>query len=49
METKLNLILKKIISLYKHKMFNDLLKWDFIEVKKLIEFLSSIKGNIVFS
>ena len=34
---------------YKHKMFNDLLKWDFIKVKKFIEFLSSVKGNIVFS
>ena len=34
---------------YKHKMFNDLLKWDLNKVKSFIEFLSVKKGNIIFS
>lgn len=34
---------------YKHKMFKELLEWDLNTVKKFIEFLSSKKGNIIFS
>ncbi len=34
---------------YKHKMFAGLLKWDFLKVKKFIENLSRMKGNIIFS
>tara|TARA_B100000965_G_scaffold35489_1_gene26248 strand:- start:486 stop:1499 length:1014 start_codon:yes stop_codon:yes gene_type:complete len=34
---------------YKHKMFNDLMDWNFDDVKKFIEFLSEKKGNIIFS
>lgn len=34
---------------YKHNMFADLLNWDFNKVEKFIEYLSSKKGNIIFS
>ncbi len=50
-DTNLNLNFPKnpIYFHYKHKMFNDLLNWDFAKVKKFIEFLSFKKGNLVFS
>ena len=34
---------------YKHKMFKDLLEWDFFKVKKFIEFLHEKKGSVIFS
>ena len=33
---------------YKHKMFKDLLKWDFLKVKKFIEFLISKRKKLFF-
>ncbi len=34
---------------YKHKMFKELLDWDFFKIKKFIEFLYEKKGSVIFS
>ncbi len=34
---------------YKHKMFKELLEWDYQNVKKFIEYLAFKKGSVIFS
>ena len=50
-ESKLNFDIpyNSVFFHYKHKMFKNLLEWDFYDVKKFIEFLYEKKGSIIFS
>ncbi len=50
-ESNLNINIPKnsVFFHYKHKMFKELLEWDFLKVKKFIEFLYEKKGSVIFS
>ena len=50
-QTELKIIIpnKSTFFHYKHKMFKNLLNWDFTQVKKFIEFLSHKKEFVIFS